>query len=106
MFLFFKSYVFITKEITITNDLTLQYKGLKYFQKYELELELQKCKYYLIKTTIKSSNYSLQVNYDNDYLYFAIGEGECLKIYNILKEKFPENDLGQKWKYIIVGNTW
>lgn len=106
MFLDFKSYVYITNEITITNDLNLKYNGLKYFQKYDVELELQKCKYFLIKTTIKSANYSLQINYENDYVYFGIGETECLEIYKILKEKFPENDLGQKWKYIIIGNTW
>ena len=70
LFLFLKSYIYNTKEIIITNDLFLKYNGLKYFHKYEVDLELKNCKYFLIKTTIKSANYTLQFNHNNSFIFF------------------------------------
>jgi hypothetical protein len=105
----YKSYIFTIKSIIINSEYSLKFTGYKYLKMTDENLDLKKCKYFLIKITRGSANFDLQINYSGQFLYLSddnIGEEEVFKIYNILKEKFPENDLGQKWKYIIIGNTW
>jgi hypothetical protein len=105
----YKSYIYNIKEISINCNYNLNFIGLKYFKFLNENIPLINCKYNLIKLTQGSANYHLQINYKEKFLYLSsgnIGDEEVFKIYNILKEKFPENDLGQKWKYIIIGNTW
>jgi hypothetical protein len=105
----YKSYIFTIKSIKINNDYKLRFTGYKYFKKNEESLDLKNCKYFLIKITEGSASYDLQINYNDNFLYLSsnyVDEEEVFKIYNILKAKYPENDLGQKWKYIIIGNTW